>query len=87
MFESLSEKLESVFKKLRSKGILKEEDIDIALKEVRLAPHNIVFEVTESMAVERYSHVMHLVSQVEAELAPGKTGLDAVRATFPAGLL
>jgi signal recognition particle subunit SRP54 len=36
MFESLSEKLESVFKKLRSKGILKEEDIDIALKEVRL---------------------------------------------------
>ncbi len=37
MFESLSEKLESVFKKLRSKGILKEEDINIALKEVRLA--------------------------------------------------
>jgi signal recognition particle subunit SRP54 len=37
MFESLSEKLESVFKKLRAKGILKEEDIDIALKEVRLA--------------------------------------------------
>jgi anthranilate synthase component 1 len=41
--------------------------------------------VTESMAVEKYSHVMHLVSQVEAQLAPGKTGLDAVRATFPAG--
>ena len=41
--------------------------------------------VTESMAVEKYSHVMHLVSQVEGELAPGKTGLDAVRATFPAG--
>jgi anthranilate synthase component 1 len=41
--------------------------------------------VTESMAVEKYSHLMHLVSQVEAELAPGKTGLDAVRATFPAG--
>jgi signal recognition particle subunit SRP54 len=37
MFESLSEKLESVFKKLRTKGILKEEDIDIAMKEVRLA--------------------------------------------------
>ncbi len=42
-------------------------------------------KVTESMAVEKYSHVMHLVSQVEAELAAGKTGLDAVRATFPAG--
>jgi anthranilate synthase component 1 len=41
--------------------------------------------VTESMAVEKYSHVMHLVSQVEGELAPGRTGLDAVRATFPAG--
>ena len=41
--------------------------------------------VTESMAVERYSHVMHLVSQVEGELEEGRTGLDALRATFPAG--
>jgi len=37
MLESLSEKLESIFKKLRGRGILKEEDIDAALKEVRLA--------------------------------------------------
>lgn len=37
MFESLSEKLESIFKKLRNRGILKEEDVDTALKEVRLA--------------------------------------------------
>ncbi len=37
MLEALSEKLESIFKKLRSRGILKEEDIDSALKEVRLA--------------------------------------------------
>jgi signal recognition particle subunit SRP54 len=37
MLESLSEKLESIFKKLRSRGILKEEDVDAALKEVRLA--------------------------------------------------
>ena len=37
MLEALSEKLESIFKKLRSRGILKEEDIDAALKEVRLA--------------------------------------------------
>lgn len=37
MFESLSEKLETVFKKLRSRGLLKEEDVDAALKEVRLA--------------------------------------------------
>lgn len=37
MFESLSEKLESIFKKLRSKGLLREDDVDEALKEVRLA--------------------------------------------------
>lgn len=37
MFETLSEKLNTVFKKLRSRGILKEEDVDAALKEVRLA--------------------------------------------------
>lgn len=37
MFESLTEKLETIFKKLRSRGLLKEEDVDAALKEVRLA--------------------------------------------------
>ncbi|MFN3396114.1 MAG: signal recognition particle protein [Thermodesulfovibrionales bacterium] len=37
MFEALSEKLDQIFKKLRSRGILKEEDVDLALKEVRLA--------------------------------------------------
>lgn len=37
MFESLTEKLESIFKKLRSRGLLKEDDVDAALKEVRLA--------------------------------------------------
>ncbi len=42
-------------------------------------------EVTQLMEVERYSHVMHIVSHVEGRLAPGRTGLDALRATFPAG--
>ena len=42
-------------------------------------------EVTRSYGVERYSRVMHIVSQVEGNLAEGKTGLDALRATFPAG--
>ncbi len=42
-------------------------------------------EVTESMVVERYSHVMHIVSQVEGKLSDGKSGMHAVRATFPAG--
>jgi signal recognition particle subunit SRP54 len=37
MFENISEKLESVFKKLKGKGLIREDDIDVALKEVRLA--------------------------------------------------
>ena len=41
--------------------------------------------VTEFRAIERYSHVMHIVSQVEGDLEKGKTAADAVRASFPAG--
>jgi anthranilate synthase component 1 len=41
--------------------------------------------VPEFMIVERYSHVMHIVSQVEGRLAPDKTAFDLMRATFPAG--
>ncbi|ADG96944.1 anthranilate synthase component I [Segniliparus rotundus DSM 44985] len=43
--------------------------------------------VAEFRVLERYSHVMHLVSTVSGELAPGKTALDAVLACFPAGTL
>jgi anthranilate synthase component I len=43
--------------------------------------------VTEQMVVERYSHVMHLVSNVRGELAEGLDCFDAFRATFPAGTL
>ena len=39
----------------------------------------------ELMTVERYSHVMHIVSQVEGRLQPQYDGLDLVQATFPAG--
>jgi anthranilate synthase component 1 len=39
----------------------------------------------ELMVIEKYSHVMHLVSGVQAKLAPGKTAFDVLRATFPAG--
>ncbi len=42
-------------------------------------------EVTASFVVERYSHVMHIVSQVEGALQGDKGGPDLVRATFPAG--
>jgi anthranilate synthase component 1 len=40
---------------------------------------------TDFMAIERYSHVMHIVSQVEGELAPEHTPWDLLQATFPAG--
>jgi anthranilate synthase component 1 len=43
--------------------------------------------VTEQMVIERYSHVMHLVSHVEGALADGKTWRDVLRAAFPAGTL
>jgi anthranilate synthase component 1 len=41
--------------------------------------------VTEQMVVERYSHVMHIVSNVEGKLKPGLKAIDVLRATFPAG--
>jgi anthranilate synthase component 1 len=44
-------------------------------------------KVTELMVVERYSHVMHIVSNVQGKLEPGKDAFDVVRATFPAGTL
>jgi anthranilate synthase component 1 len=44
-------------------------------------------EVTERLIVERYSHVMHLVSNVRAELRDELDCFDALRATFPAGTL
>jgi anthranilate synthase component I len=42
-------------------------------------------EVEELMTLERYSHVMHLTSQVSGDLAPGRTPVDVLRATLPAG--
>jgi anthranilate synthase component 1 len=42
-------------------------------------------QVEELMTLERYSHVMHLTSQVAGDLADGKTPVDVLRATFPAG--
>ena len=44
-------------------------------------------EVTEFMQVERFSHIMHLVSSVEGNLRPDASSVDAFRATFPAGTL
>lgn len=44
-------------------------------------------EVVDFMSVERYSHVMHIVSTVTGRLAPGRTAFDALTACFPAGTL
>ncbi|HEX3036532.1 MAG TPA: anthranilate synthase component I [Thermodesulfobacteriota bacterium] len=44
-------------------------------------------KVNELMAVERYSHVMHIVSNAIAKLAEGKDAFDVIKATFPAGTL
>jgi len=41
--------------------------------------------VSDSFAIERYSHVMHIVSQVEGRVRPGASYMDVLRATFPAG--
>ena len=44
-------------------------------------------QLTDTMIVERYSHVMHIVSNVVGELAKNQTPIDILRATFPAGTL
>ena len=44
-------------------------------------------QVNQLMVVERYSHVMHLVSNIQAQLADGKDAFDVLKATFPAGTL
>jgi anthranilate synthase component I len=44
-------------------------------------------QVNQLMAVERYSHVMHLVSHIQAQLGPDLDAFDVLRATFPAGTL
>ena len=59
--------------------------VDLARNDVgRVAKFGTV-QVTELMSLERYSHVMHLTSQVTGELVEGKTAIDVLRATLPAG--
>jgi anthranilate synthase component I len=61
--------------------------IDLARNDIgRIAQIGSV-KVTESFAVERYSHVMHIVSNVEGVLNQGMTAMDVLKATFPAGTL
>ena len=61
--------------------------IDLARNDIgRIAKTGSV-KVTEAFAVERYSHVMHIVSNVEGLLNDGVSNMDVLRATFPAGTL
>ena len=61
--------------------------IDLARNDIgRIAKTGSV-KVTEAFAVERYSHVMHIVSNVEGLLKDGMSNMDVLRATFPAGTL
>ena len=61
--------------------------IDLARNDIgRIAKTGSV-KVTEAFAVERYSHVMHIVSNVEGLLQDGISNMDVLRATFPAGTL
>ena len=61
--------------------------IDLARNDIgRIAKTGSV-KVTEAFVVERYSHVMHIVSNVEGILNEGMTSMDVLKATFPAGTL
>ncbi|OGB32067.1 MAG: anthranilate synthase component I [Burkholderiales bacterium RIFCSPLOWO2_12_FULL_61_40] len=61
--------------------------IDLARNDIgRIAKIGSV-KVTEAFAVERYSHVMHIVSNVEGTLIDGMSAIDVLKATFPAGTL
>ena len=59
--------------------------IDLGRNDIgRVAEHGTV-NLTDKMVIERYSHVMHIVSNVEAKLKPGLSAMDVLKATFPAG--
>ena len=61
--------------------------IDLARNDIgRIAQIGTV-KVTDAFCVERYSHVMHIVSNVEGTLLDGMTSMDVLKATFPAGTL
>jgi len=61
--------------------------IDLARNDIGRIAKTGTVKVTEAFAVERYSHVMHIVSNVEGILNDGMTSMDVLRATFPAGTL
>ncbi|MBC5785514.1 anthranilate synthase component I [Ramlibacter sp. USB13] len=61
--------------------------IDLARNDIGRIAQTGSVKVTEAFVVERYSHVMHIVSNVEGLLKEGMTSMDVLKATFPAGTL
>ncbi len=59
--------------------------VDLARNDLGRACEPGTVEVPVQAAVERFSHVMHITSEVQGRLAPGRTALDALAAAFPAG--
>ncbi len=61
--------------------------IDLGRNDVGRVAKTGTVKVTESMTIERYSHVMHIVSNCEGRLADGLDAFDVLKATFPAGTI
>ena len=61
--------------------------IDLGRNDVGRVSETGSVEVTEQFVIERYSHVMHISSNVVGRLKPGKTAMDVLRATLPVGTL
>ncbi len=61
--------------------------IDLARNDIGRIAQTGSVKVTDKLVIEKYSHVQHIVSNVEGLLKPGLSNLDVLRATFPAGTL
>ncbi len=61
--------------------------IDLGRNDVGRVAKTSTVQLTDKMAIERYSHVMHIVSNVTGQLNPDHSTMDVLRATFPAGTL
>ncbi len=59
--------------------------MDLGRNDVGRVAQTGTVQVTDNMMIERYSHVMHIVSNVEGKLKPGLDAVDVIKATFPAG--
>ncbi|TAN44081.1 MAG: signal recognition particle protein [Nitrospirae bacterium] len=82
MFETLSDKLDSIFKKLKGRGLLKEEDVDVALKEIRLAllEADVNFKVVKDF-VEKVREKA-VGKEVLESLSPGQQVVKIVHETL-----